>query len=253
MNVLLIDAMNLIRRIYEARPHDEEHIDDEVFSSSGQSLFRALNRHLPTHACAVFDSQDKTWRHELFPAYKANRSPSPQALINALPEFESVFDKLGVKSICIRHYEADDVIATLARGLTAKQGKVIILSTDKNFLQLLDSNIKVYDHFNDREYDRQWVQDKYGVSHSQLVDYWALSGDSTNNIKGVSKVGPKTAQKLIAEFGSLEALFKSPPAGALGQRLLAQQVDAEDARELVRLKTNVALGINLRELRYCPA
>ncbi|NKB36989.1 MAG: flap endonuclease Xni [Gammaproteobacteria bacterium] len=253
MNILLVDAMNLIRRIYEARPHKDDLIDEEVLSSTKHSLLRALKKHLPTHACAVFDSQDKTWRHELFPMYKANRSPAPQALMSVLPDFESAFDKLGVKSICIKHYEADDVIATLAKGLASKQGKVVILSTDKNFLQLLDSNTRVYDHFNDQEHDPEWVQNKYGVSHTQLVDYWALTGDSTNNIKGVSKVGPKTAQKLIADFNSLEALLASPPDGALGQRLLTQKVDAEDARELVKLKTNVRLGINLRDLRYRPA
>lgn len=252
MHVLLIDGFNLIRRIYEARPHDDEVVESEVISSAAHSMIRALHKHQPGHACCVLDSHDRTWRHQLYPEYKANRKPTPPPLLDAIPKFETAFKDLGVTSISIPHYEADDVIATLALGISNKSGNVTILSTDKNFLQLLDDHVKIYDHFSEKEYTREWVLQKYGIRHDQLVDYWALTGDSTNNIKGVAKIGPKTAQKLIAAYGTLDALLENPADDATGLRIKEHKQDAEDARELTQLKTDIKLGINLNQLRYIP-
>ena len=253
MQVLPIDGFNLIRRIYEARPHDSDVVDKEVISSSTQSLTRALRFHKPSHVCCVFDSHEPTWRHELFPTYKANRKPTPAALLSAIPDFEAAFNKAGVSCMTIPHYEADDVIATLAKGISNNKGNVIILSTDKNFLQLLNNNVKVYDHFKEINYTFKWVQEKYGVNHEQLIDYWSLTGDSTNNIKGVPKIGPKTAQKLISTYQTLEELLKSTDEDKLVQRVKECRTEAEDARELTRLKTDIQLGINLNQFRYVPA
>lgn len=250
MHVLLIDGFNLVRRIFEARPHDDDTVDPELFSSAAQSLTRALREHKPSHVCCVFDSHEPTWRHELYPQYKANRKPTPPALLKIIPDIESAFNAIGVSSICIPHYEADDIIATLAKGLSNKKINVTILSTDKNFLQLLDDHVKVYDHFNEKEYTKEWVLEKYGIRHEQLVDYWALTGDSTNNVKGVPKIGPKTAQKLIASYDKLESLLESPPDDSTGNRIKEHRQDAEDARDLAQLKTDVELGINMQEFRY---
>ena len=250
MKVLLIDGFNLVRRLYEARPHDDEVVQQEVITSASQSLKRALREHRPSHVCCVFDSHEKTWRHELFPDYKANRKPTPQPLLDAIPQFDNAFLALGVKSICVAGYEADDVIATLAKGVANKGGNVTILSTDKNFLPLLGDHVIVCDHFNDLEHSRSWVQDKYGVRHDQLVDYWALTGDSTTNIKGVAKIGPKTAQQLITSIGTLDTLLNNPPEGSVGDRLKEHKQAAELSRQLVRLKTDVNVGVNLKQLRY---
>ncbi len=250
MQVLLIDGFNLVRRIYEARPHDDESVQEEVINSAVQSLRRALRRHKPTHSCCVFDSHDGTWRHQLYPDYKARRKPTPAALLKAIPEFENAFLKLGVPSICVSHYEADDVIATLAKGISDKGGNVIILSTDKNFLQLLNTHVRVYDHFKEMEYSSEWVNEKYGVRHDQLIDYWALTGDATNNVKGVAKIGPKTAQQLITTYGTLTKLLNHPPDNSTGLRLTKHKQDAETARQLAQLKTDVKVGINLKQLRY---
>jgi protein Xni len=250
MHVLLIDGFNLVRRIYEARPHDDEAVETEVITSAAHSVTRALREHVPSHVCCLFDSHEPTWRHQLFPAYKANRKPTPGALLEAIPKFETAFLELGVTSICVDGYEADDVIATLAKGIGNKGGKVTILSTDKNFLQLLDDYVFVHDHFNDKEYSRDWVVEKYGVRHEQLIDYWALTGDSTNNIKGVPKIGPKTAQQLIASFKTLDTLLEEPPDNPMGKRIMEHKHDAKLSRQLVRLKTDIKLGINLNQLRY---
>ncbi len=250
MQVLLVDSFNLVRRLYEARPHDDGAVEQEVITSAEQSLKRALREHKPSHVCCVFDSHEKTWRHLLFPDYKANRKPTPQPLLEAIPQFESAFLELGVQSICVPGYEADDVIATLAKGISKKDGDVTILSTDKNFLQLLDDHVIVYDHFNERECSRNWVIEKYGVRHDQLVDYWTLTGDTTINVKGVPKIGPKTAQQLIESFGSLDSLLENPPDDTVGDRLKAYRQDADICWQLVQLKTDVEVGVNLNQLRY---
>jgi len=250
MRVLLVDGFNLVRRLYEARPHDGEAVEQEVITSAAQSLKRALREHKPSHVCCVFDSHEKTWRHLLYPDYKANRKPTPQPLLDAIPQFEGAFLELGVQSLCVPGYEADDVIATLAKGISKKAGDVTILSTDKNFLQLLDDHVIVYNHFNEKEYSRNWVKEKYGVRHDQLIDFWALTGDSTTNIKGVPKIGPKTAQQLIDNFGSLDPLLDNPPEGTTGERLKTHRQDADICRQLVQLKTDVEVGVNLKQLRY---
>ncbi len=252
MHLLLVDGFNMIRRIYEASPHDGDTVKPEVITSAAHSLSRALRKHKPSHACCVFDSHEQTWRHQLFAEYKANRKPTPVALLDALADFEKVFLELGVRSICIPGFEADDVIATLAKGLGNKGGIVTILSTDKNFLQLLDDHVIVYDHFKNTEYSRGWVVGKYGVRHDQLIDYWALTGDATNNIKGVPKIGPRTAKSLLASFKTLNALMARPPDSPTGLRIMEHKKDAEIARQLVQLKTDMKLGINLKQLRYIP-
>ena len=252
MRVLLVDGFNLVRRLYEARPHDDQPLDEEVVTSAAHSFHRALRTHQPSHACCVFDSHEPTWRHNIYPDYKANRKPTPQPLLDAIPRFEDAFLELGVRSVCVRGYESDDVIATMARAVDRAGGHVTILSTDKNFLQLLDDHVTVYDHFNEFAYTPAWVLDKYGVRHDQLVDYWSLTGDTSVNVKGVPKIGPKHAQELISKFGALDALLDNPPADKTGDRIREHRQEAELSRELVRLKTDVEVGTNLKQLRYIP-
>lgn len=252
MKVLLVDGFNLIRRIYEARAHADEELDPEVIVSVANSLKRALNRFNPTHVCCVLDSHENTWRHLLYSAYKENRKPTPQPLLDAIPRFEAVFLEMGVLSVAVSGFEADDVIATLAHRISEVGGRVWILSTDKGFLQLLDQHVVIYDHFNNKELTPEWVIEKYGVTHQQLVDYWALTGDLTNNVKGVPKIGPKTAQNLIATYGTLQELLQNPPTGTVGDRIASHVGEADMCRRLACLKTDVEIGINLKHLRYRP-
>ena len=150
-----MDGFNLIRRIYEAMP-DESDIEG-LSESSSKSVQRALNIHKPTHAIMVFEDHDTTWRHLLYPDYKAGRKPTPEPLLKALTSIEESFEALGVHSISLPSYEADDVIATIAVGVDRVQGEAIILSTDKSYLQLLRPGIRVFNHFNQQEYLKQEV------------------------------------------------------------------------------------------------
>jgi protein Xni len=245
---LLVDGFNLIRRIYEARPDAEQEIDD-VIQASKQSLGRGLKQHPATHACVVFDSHELTWRHHLYGDYKAGRKPTPSPLLDNLSRFEESFAELGVASLTVAGFEADDVIATLAVGLAAKNADAIILSTDKGFLQLLSNHIKVFNHFEQSELTHETVSSKYDVKVEQLTDYWAMAGDASNNIKGVLKVGKKTAAALLKQYAFLEDILRDDLAVATALKVQNHGEVALQCKQLVTLKTDVSLGINLKSLR----
>ena len=217
----------------------------------------------------MLDSHEKTWRHLLYPEYKGGRKPTPAPLINNLDQFKTAFGDLGIASIMVVGYEADDVLSTLAVGVAESGGEAIILSTDKGFLSLLSDRIQVYHHFEQQFVTAVDVQKKYQVRHDQLVDYWSLCGDPGNNIKGVPGVGKKTAALLLNQFERLDEIllqarkisikkaaeplsedekvlenFRKPLA-----KVLANEETALMCRLLVTPKLNVELGVNLRTFR----
>lgn len=253
INFLLVDALNLIRRVYAAQPGDDgPRRARGALTATVQSLQRALRECRPTHAVCVFDAQEPGWRHKLYPDYKAGRTPMPEALQSILKTFEEAFLKIGVSSLAFPALEADDIIATLAVKVALRKGKVIILSTDKIFLQLLSAQIKVRDHFNKRDIDHAYVVEKFGVKPEQFVDFLALSGDSTNNIQGVPSVGRKTASGLLFELGDLDNILSVAGVmkGKTGEMLREHAEEARVARTLVRLRDDLEFGSNLKSFRY---
>ena len=255
INLLLVDALNLIRRVYAAQSgEDDPEKVAGALSGSVQSLQRALRECRPTHVACVFDSEEHGWRHELYADYKAGRAPMPEALRLRLGDFKEAFLKLGVPSLMFSRYEADDIIATLAVKVSLRNGNVVILSTDKIFSQLLSDHIKIRDHFQRRDLDRSYIIEKYHVHPEQIVDFFALTGDSTNNIPGVPTVGPKTASKLLNEFKNLDQVLLEAAniKGSLGKTLSMQVGSAGMSQKLMRLKCDIVLGMNMRSLRYIP-
>jgi protein Xni len=248
-NLLLVDGYNLIRRIYEAHPEPERDLS-EVVTRSVSSLERALEVHEPSHACCVFEYHDPTWRHLLYPEYKQGRQPTPPGLLSGLGRFIEAFGLVGVKSVAVESYEADDVIATLAVIVADSGGDVVVLSTDKMYLQLLCDQIRVFDHFAGKFLTAEYVQDKFGVSPGRLTDYWAMTGDATNNIRGVKGIGPKSAVSLLEQYGNLSSVLADQSDGRLAVKVREQEHAALVARQLVTLKRDVQVGMNLRELRY---
>lgn len=256
---LLVDALNLIRRVYAAQPGDDTPEKAEgARISCKQSLQRALRQTRPTHALIVFEGREPSWRHVLFREYKMNHSPMPEPLEEALPTYREAFASLGVPSFELPKVEADDVIGTLANKVAEAGGEAVILSTDKIFLQLLSPQIRVRDHFKPADLDRDYVAERFGVAPESFVDFLAMTGDSTNAIAGVPGIGPKTAVKLLDEFGSLDAVLAAASSAEdhdslstrLRDKLQDHAEDARLARSLVQLQTDLDLGLNLRELRY---
>jgi len=250
---LLVDALNLIRRVYAAQPgEDGPHRVEGAVTAAVGSLQRALRETRPTHALCVFDSKQRGWRHERYPDYKAGRQPMPADLDRGLAEFQDRFRECGVASMTAEGEEADDVIATLASKVAAREGHALILSTDKIFLQLIDGFISLRDHFNGRDLDSAYVMKRFGVRPDQFIDLLALAGDTTNNIPGVPSVGPKTASRLLGQIGPLDdilAVAHTIP-GKAGGAIYRHRDDALLSRSLVTLQRDLSLGGNLRDFRY---
>ena len=253
--LLLVDALNLIRRVYAAQPgEDGPERAAGARASSVQSLRRALRQCAPTHVACVFDGEGKSWRHELDPEYKRGHAPMPEPLREALESYREAFRETGVASLGFPGLEADDVIATIAVKAATAGALVTVLSTDKIFGELLPSGVRVRDHFKGRDIAAKGVVEKFGVRPDQLADCLALAGDRGNNIPGVPGIGAKTAATLLARFTTLEEVLRSADTleGKLGERLREHAETARLCHKLVGLRTDLELGTNLSELRYLP-
>lgn len=265
-HLILIDALNLIRRVYavQERPFiqiKQDHDDELSASTLKQVLFNTQNtcvnalvkiidQHQPTHALAVFDSQQPCWRYQLFEGYKKGRKKMPDHLADKLMDIQDAFMEQGVDSLTSDEDEADDLIATLAVKMALHGQKVTIISTDKGFLPLLSPNIHVYDYFNRRYLDEDHVQNKFSVKTSQLIDFWTLTGDNTNKIEGVSGIGQVNAAKLLNQYGSLKAILEASDLKESLTKKLTQSIDQMDlARKLLTLKQDIPLGFNLKDIR----
>jgi len=266
VHLVLIDALNLIRRIYavQERPfvQSQNQFDGELAEKTQiQVLFntqkackKALENilsHLQaSHALAVFDSQNPCWRYKLYPDYKKGRKKMSTHLSNELPNIQDAFFNLGVDSLLSEEDEADDLIATLATKMALHGQNVTIVSTDKGFLPLLSPHIHVYDYFNRRYLDENHVKEKFDIKPTQLIDLWTLTGDNTNKIPGVAGIGQITAASLLNEYTSLNAILNSSDLKtSIKEKLEASAEQITLSKKLLTLKQNIPLGFNLKDIR----
>lgn len=245
---LIIDGLNLVRRIHAAQPNENDvnGLDARVASACK----KLLKYHQPSHVAIVWDGDATSWRKALYEDYKKGRKPMPEALAKSLPALKNHLSELNVNSIDAEA-EADDVIATLATKLVNNQGKAIIVSTDKGFTQLTHTNIERWDHFNQAYITIEQREEKLGVERTQFIDYLALAGDSGNKIPGVPGIGPKSASELLKIFRSLSNLY-----GSLEQVGAKQAKKLEEGKQmarlsykLVQLQTEIPLNANLSQFR----
>jgi len=260
-HLVLIDALNLIRRIHavQERPFRAQgelthSITTQILANTTSACTSALEKIKiqlnPTHALAVFDSQAPCWRYDLYPDYKQGRSKMPEYLFNHLSHIQDAFMDLGIDSLIPEKDEADDLIATLAVKTAAKAQLVSIISTDKCFLSLLSPNIQVYDYFNRRFLDEDYVKEKYKVNVDQLIDLWTLTGDTTNKIPGVAGIGQVTASNLLNEYQNLTSLVQSNTLkDSIKSKLEESESDIKLSKKLLELQSNIPLGFNLKDIR----
>ncbi len=253
MLVLLIDGLNLLRRVYAAVPGEEgspEHVES-VLEATTRSLARALAAHRPSHALCVLEGAGPSWRQALHPRYKAERPPMPPVLAGLLGELEAAFAARGVRTASVPGYEADDVLASVAVRVAGRGANALVLSTDRSMLMLLRPGIRVFNHFEDRELDEAYVEQRFGVAPAELATALALIGDPGQGIPGVRSVGPKTAARLVRGHGSLESILAAAPqiGGRLGEALREGAEDARLSLRLVTLDTAVEVGLNLAACR----
>ena len=262
MHLVLIDALNLIRRLYavQERPYlplpeqvtegTRQQIINNTHSMLLQALQRLRHELIPSHALLVFDGRDSQWRQQRCPQYKANRKPMPAILAEALPALERAAGQHGFRCFIDNSQEAHDVIASIASKLSQHQQRVTIVSTDKGFLPLLSHDISVYDPFARQQLSPDYVKNKFGVAPEQLVRLWSLTGDSTNNIAGVSGVGPKTALELMALGDTLtDALAHPDCPKKLRDKIISHKDAIINYMQVLTLQTSLDLGLNLQDLR----
>ena len=250
--LIAIDGLNIVRRIYEANSEEDSPLKAEAaLRFSRSAIDKIIEQHTPTHCVIAFDFGGQTWRHRLFADYRAQRTPMPASLKNALPAFYLALEKSGLAVLSIADVEADDVIATVVmRWLAEQRGTAIVVSTDKDLHTLIAHGALIWDHFKSEWHDSAWVQSKFGVEPRQLADLLALMGDATDGIPGVTKVGQKTAAKLLQAYGDIAAVMAG--AGILkntvGENLRKDASILARSQQLVALKTDVNLGITWNKL-----
>lgn len=264
MKFLIIDGFNVIRRIYEAR-RDEANLDKRIegtLTAALKSISRALRDHSPTHAVLVLDAEGTNWRHDLFPPYKAGRTPMEPKLREAILEWvkTEVYPKLGLPSVWLSGFEADDLIARLHSDWRILVGEgeefpCVVLSTDKDTLSLIEPGTIVYHHFDQASRNEAWVVENLGVAPAQVLDYLALMGDSSDNVPGVSKIGPKTAAGLLAQFGTLDQVLANAASikGKTGERLVEEAHLARLSRQLVSFQCSEQLSLCIQDCRLAAA
>jgi DNA polymerase-1 len=255
--LILIDASSYVYRAYHAVPHlsTKQGIPTNAVHGFTNMVLKALREAAPTHLALVFDAPGETFRSEIDANYKANRPAAPGDLVPQFGLVREVVRALNLPLVEERGVEADDVIATLGSRALAEGFRVVVVTGDKDFMQLVGSDLVLFDSMRDRWTVAKDVEERLGVRPDQVVDLMALCGDEIDNVPGVPGIGPKTAAQLIAQFGSLEGLLAHVGEVArpkLREALEGRVESIRRARRLVELKRDVPLAVTFDSLRLTP-
>ncbi len=257
--VYIVDGSNFLFRAYHALPYlsTRSGLPTGAVYGFAQMLIKLEQDHRPSHLAVVFDVGERSFRNELFAEYKANRPPAPADLKPQFALVRKLVDAFAVPRIELAGVEADDVIATLVGQARAEGRKVVIVSSDKDLMQLVDDeNVVLLDTMKNVTYGPREVEEKFGVGPARVGDVLALMGDSVDNVPGVPGVGPKTAATLLQAFGGLEPLLarvdevaklpKLRGAERVAQLLREHGERARLSRRLVELDAKVPLPPELQ-------
>lgn len=256
----LFDGMGFLFRSYyaiQAPLRDKDNNPTNAIYGFIRTLLKVLREHNPEYIVVAFDAPGKTFREEMFPEYKANRPEPPKDFVRQIPRALELVKCLNIPVIFKEGYEADDVIATITKKATSEGFEVIIVSADKDLLQLLDDNVKMYDAF--REDKGKWytvesVLERFGTDPPHVPDALALIGDTADNVPGVKGIGDKTARKLMGEYRSLENLYnnidKLPP--KLRDSLSESKTQVFNCRELLTVRTDVPIEFDIEQFKRKP-
>ncbi len=250
--LLLIDANSIIHRAFHALPPFTAPDGRPTGALYGIAsiLIKLWREERPDYVAALFDRPEPTFRDKKYAAYKAQRPPAADELIAQIIEAHHLFKAFGIRTFEEPGYEADDLIATLAERFKKEPDfRIVILTGDRDTLQLVDGDRVVVRTFNKgvsdtTTYDEHAVIEKYGLKPAQLIDYKALAGDPSDNIKGVPGVGPKTATELLQKFGSVKELYERiADDPKLEKKVGPYRKEAELAEELVTLERHVPTAL----------
>ena len=253
--IILIDGSSFLFRAYHAlgsqgglstRDGQPTHA---VFGVANM-LKSLIKECQPLHIAMVMDAKGKTFRHDMYPDYKANRPPMPDDLRVQLQYLLEMIPAMGLPLVSIPGVEADDVIGTLSVQAVADGFHVMIVSSDKDLAQLVNDKVVMVDTMKKSRLDIQGVIDKFGVPPNQIIEYLALMGDASDNIPGIPKVGPKTAVKWLTEFGALDQVVARADEikGKVGESLRDNLDQLEISRTLATIKLDVEIGLSYDDL-----
>ena len=248
----LVDGSYYLFRAYHAMPgltNAEKEPTGAIFGVINM-LRKLLKEEHPDYFAVVFDVKGKSFRNDLYPEYKANRPPAPPDLVAQIEPLHEIIRALGVPLLLIDNVEADDVIATLAVQAAGAGLQTLVSTGDKDLAQIVNDDIHLINTMNNTRFDRDGVIEKYGVPPERIVDYLALIGDTSDNVPGIPKVGPKTAVKWLAEHGSLDEIVARADSfpGKVGEYLRENLDQIPLSKELVTLKTDLELPVEPKRL-----
>ncbi len=257
--LFLIDGHALAYRSYFA------FIRNPLINSKGENtsavygfssaLLKIIREHKPDYLAVVFDTSKPTFRHRIYPEYKSTRAKMPDPMREQMPRIHQVVSALNIPAMEREGYEADDVMASLARQAEKKNLDVILVTGDKDLLQLVTERVRVLDPRRGGEgevlYDAEGVRRRFGLEPGQIVDFMGLKGDASDHVPGVPGIGDKTARKLIQEQGDLESVIEHAAEltnKRVREGLLKHAEQARMSRDLVRLETGLKMDLDLQKL-----
>src|SRR5690554_344070 len=256
---ILVDGSSYLFRAYHAPPHLSNSAGEPTGAIYGVvNMSRSLlKQYQPSHMAVVFDAKGKTFRNDMYEAYKANRPPMPDDLRSQIEPLHAIIKAMGLPLVVVDGVEADDVIGTLAVQ-AAEEGRHTLISTgDKDMAQLVNDQVTLINTMTNTVLQGEQVEEKFGVRPEQIIDYLALMGDSSDNIPGLPGVGEKTAQKLLQGIGSIDAMLANPDAVAelsfRGAKTMPAKIREHQellllSRELATIKLDVEMELRPEKL-----
>jgi DNA polymerase I len=252
--VYLIDGSAYIYRAYHAIRNlsSSKGLPTNAVFGFSRMLINLMETKTPEYLAVCFDVKGPTFRHEIYPDYKANRPPMPEDLIEQIPWIKKVVAAFRIPVVEVQGYEADDLIGTLAQQAGKAGFAVVMVTGDKDFMQLVTETNVIWDPMKDKMIDAAFIAEKNGVTPLQMIQVMGLSGDTADNIPGVPGVGPKTAVNLVKEYGSIDNLYQridSVKQKKLHENLVTYQEQALLSRDLVTIRTDAPVVFDADALR----
>ena len=250
--IILVDGSSYLYRAYHALPPLTNSKNQPTGAIKGviSMIKKILIDHPESPLAVVFDAKGKTFRHDMYSEYKANRPPMPEDLVQQIEPIHQIITLMGIKLIMIPGVEADDVIGTLAEQARQKKLDAVISTGDKDMTQLVCENVSVVNTMSGELLDESGVLKKFGVGPELITDYLALIGDKSDNVPGVEKVGPKTAVKWLNEYSDIQGVKENSESigGKVGENLRSSIEMLDLAHDLVKIKTDVELELGIEDL-----
>ncbi|MBU4320494.1 MAG: DNA polymerase I [Nitrospinae bacterium] len=254
MNLYLIDGNSYVYRAFYAIKGltNSKGFPTNAIYGFTTTLLKIIREKKPDGVAVFFDTPEMTERHRIFKEYKAQRPETPNELVQQLPHIREMIAAFNITIFEMPGYEADDLIGTIAKEAAKKRSNVFIVTADKDMLQLVDENIKIYDPVKDRILDVEYVKEKFGLAPERVPEFMALTGDAADNIPGIKGIGEKTAKELLTTFKGLDELLSHPEMIKKERlrSLVSENADiARLSKRLATIDTSVPMDFDLKEFR----